>query len=59
MFKTILILCVGLAIGYGFGFKDAKKHEKTVVSRTVDKIGGSHRGKYDPDIDKQADSIVR
>jgi hypothetical protein len=55
----ILLLCAGIAIGYAFGFKDAKKHEKTVVSRTVDKIGGSNRGKYDPDIDKQADSIVR
>ena len=55
----ILLVSVGIAIGYAYGFKDAKKHEKTVVSRTVDKIGGSNRGKYDQDIDKQADSIVR
>ena len=59
MFKILLVLSIGIAIGYGYGFKDAKKHEKTVVSRTVDKIGGTNRGKYDQDIDKQADSIVR
>jgi hypothetical protein len=57
--KTLLVLCVGVAIGYGYGFKDAKKHEKTVVSRAVDRIGGSNRGKYDQNIDQQADSIVR
>ena len=59
MVKTVLVLCVGVALGYGFGFKDAKKHDKPVVTRVVDRIGGTNRGKYDQDIDKQADRIVR
>ena len=59
MVKTVLVLCIGVAVGYGFGFKDAKSHDKPVVTRVVDRIGGSHRGKYDPNIDKHAETIVR
>ena len=57
--KYILVLAIGLAIGYGYGFKDAKKHNKSVVSRVLDRVGGSNRGKYDQDLDKKADDAMR
>ncbi len=57
--KYVLLLLIGMAIGYGYGFKDAKKHEKTVFSRTIDKIGGSNRGKYKTDTDKQMKDVER
>ena len=57
--KYILVLAIGLAIGYGYGFKDAKKHKTTVVSRVLAKVGGSNRGKYDSDLDKKAEEATR
>ncbi len=57
--KYLLILALGVAIGYGYGFRDAKKHNRTVVSRVLDKVGGSNRGKYNQDVDKRADEAMR
>ncbi|HKG90310.1 MAG TPA: hypothetical protein VKA84_00385 [Gemmatimonadaceae bacterium] len=57
--KYILILAIGVAIGYGYGFSDAKKHNKSVVSRVLDRVGGSNRGKYDSDLDKKAEEASR
>ena len=57
--KYFLILAIGVAIGYGYGFQDAKKHQKSVVSRVLDRVGGSNRGKYDQDIDKKTEEEMR
>jgi hypothetical protein len=57
--KYILVLAIGLAVGYGYGFKDAKKYNRTVVSRVLDRVGGSNRGKYDQDIDKRSEDAMR
>jgi len=59
MFKFIIVLVVGIAIGYFYGFDDAKKNDVTVVERVVDRVGGSNRGKYRTDIDKQMDAAER
>ena len=59
MVKTLLILAVGVAIGYSYGYKDAKTHDKTVVERVLDRVGGSARGRYNPDVDRVADSLGR
>ena len=59
MVKTLLILAIGVAIGYSYGYKDAKKHDKTVVERVLDRAGGAARGKYNSNVDQQADSIGR
>ena len=59
MVKTLLVLAVGVAIGYAYGYKDAKTHQKTIVERVLDHAGASARGKYDPDLDKQVDSAER
>ena len=57
MFKFLLILVVGVAIGYSLGFKDAKKYNRTVIERVVGRVGGKNRGAYDTNLDKQAESI--
>jgi hypothetical protein len=59
MLKFIFVLVVGISIGYFYGFDDAKKHDENVVERTVDRVGGSNRGKYRADIDKQMESAER
>ena len=56
---ALFALLLGIGIGYFYGFDDAKRHDKNVVARTVDKVGGKNRGKYANDIDKQADAATR
>lgn len=57
--KTLFVLAVGVAIGYTYGYKDAKTHDKMVVERMLDRAGGAARGKYDPNVDVHADSVSR
>ena len=59
MIKTLLILIVGVAIGYSYGFKDARAHDRDILTRTIEKVGGSNRGKYNQDIDKTMDKVGR
>ena len=53
MLKFAIVLVAGIAIGYFYGFDDAKKNDENVVTRVVERVGGSNRGKYNADIDKQ------
>ena len=53
MLKFALVLVAGIAIGYFYGFDDAKKNDENVVTRVVERVGGSNRGKYNSDIDKK------
>lgn len=59
MIKTLLILVVGIAIGYSYGFSDARAHDRNVLTRTIEKVGGSNRGKYNQDIDKTMEKVGR
>lgn len=60
MVKTLLILAIGVAIGYSYGYKDARQYDKTIYERLIDRAGGAARGKYDPNVDQQqADSLGR
>lgn len=59
MFKIALLLLAGFAAGYSYGFKDAKEHDVDVVTRTVEKVGGSTRGKYKTDIDGQMERLEK
>jgi hypothetical protein len=56
---TIFALILGIAIGYGYGFRDAKIHKKSIVERTIDRVGGKNRGAYNNDIDKASASAER
>jgi hypothetical protein len=57
--KTLLILAVGVGIGYVYGFEDAKAHRQTIVERIVERIGGSNRDSYRTDVDRAMDRAER
>jgi hypothetical protein len=57
--KYVIILAVGVAIGYGYGFSDAQVNKKTIVSRIVDRVGGSNRDEFRNDIDGRMDKAGR
>lgn len=56
--RVLLLLAVGAAVGYVYGFRDARAHDRNVVERILDRAGGSARGKYNPDVDGGADAAV-
>ena len=57
MFKYLVILAVGVAIGYGYGWKDAQVNEKNVAERVVDRIGGETRERLGNDVDKRMAAV--
>lgn len=59
MFKNLLLLCIGLAAGYSFGFRDAREHDQSIVTRTVERIGGDARKQYGNDIDASMDRLEK
>jgi hypothetical protein len=58
MMKYILVLAIGVMIGYAYGFSDAKIHQHSIVTRTVQRIGGSNRDNFKNDLDKQTDAVA-
>jgi hypothetical protein len=58
MFKFIAVLVIGIAIGYFYGFDDAKRHDENVVVRVVDRVGTTG-SKYSTDVDKQMEAAER
>ena len=58
MIKYIVVLVLGLAVGYKMGYSDAAAKRKTIVERTLDKVGGSNRGKYNQDLDEKSGSVT-
>jgi hypothetical protein len=53
--KYVIILAIGVGIGYGYGFNDAQVNRKNIVSRIVDRVGGSNRKEFTNDIDDRMD----
>jgi hypothetical protein len=53
MFRNLVLLIVGLAIGYFLGFGDAKKHDDHIVKRLVGKAGGAARTNLSNDVDSK------
>jgi hypothetical protein len=51
MFKFFFILTIGVALGYGYGWKDAQQHEQHVAERVLDRIGGETRARMGNDVD--------
>lgn len=58
MFKFIVALVIGIAIGYFYGFDDAKRHDDNIVTRVVDKVGTTG-SKYQTDVDKQMEAAEK
>jgi uncharacterized membrane-anchored protein YhcB (DUF1043 family) len=58
MFKFAIALVVGIAIGYFYGFDDAKQHDENVVTRVVAQV--SKKGEnYRTDVDKQMEAAEK
>ena len=55
--KIALILAIGIAAGYSFGWKDAKKHKTSIVERTLDRVGGKTRDQYRTDVDARMEKL--
>ncbi|HWZ59420.1 MAG TPA: hypothetical protein VNW46_10635 [Gemmatimonadaceae bacterium] len=53
--RYLVLLAIGLGVGYGLGFQDAKQNDKNIVARLVDMVGGSTRDKLTTDADAQMD----
>jgi hypothetical protein len=51
MFKVLLLIVIGIAIGYFLGFNDAQKHDINIVQRVVNRAGGAARNSVSNDID--------
>lgn len=59
MVRAVVLIALGVVVGYTYGYKDARRHDKSVVERVLDRAGGSARGKYDPNLDRQLDQAER
>ena len=59
MFKILLILVIGVVAGYQIGWQDAKNNDETIVARTLEKVGGSSRGKYNNDNDNKMEALEK
>ncbi len=57
MMKFLLVLAVGVVIGYGVGYRDAKVYGRSIVTRTVERIGGSNRENFNNDLDGRGEAV--
>jgi hypothetical protein len=57
--RYLLLLVVGISVGYAIGFRDARTHDKMIVTRVVDHIQNANHGPMNSDADKQLDDIER
>ena len=40
MLRFLLVLLLGAALGYAYGFHDAQLHDKSIAGRAVDRVAG-------------------
>ena len=59
MLRTLLLLVIGIAIGYFLGFGDAQSNERNFVERLVDRAGAGMRDSLRNDIDARVDRASR
>lgn len=59
MFKLLLLLALGVVIGYHYGWSDAQVNDKRIAERMIDRIGGKTRDAMGNDVDKQLGVIEK
>ncbi|HXY30832.1 MAG TPA: hypothetical protein VEI06_08975 [Gemmatimonadaceae bacterium] len=59
MFRTAILIIVGVTIGYFYGFSDAQSHTDNLAVRVVNDIGGKNRASVRTDVDTKMDSVER
>jgi hypothetical protein len=57
MLKYVILLVIGVCVGYGLGFQDAKQNDENVVARLVQRVGGNNRDNVKTDVDAQMDKV--
>jgi len=57
MKKTLLLIAIGLAAGYWWGFSDAQTNTDNVAVRIINRTGGTSREKVRTNVDRQLDSL--
>ncbi|HTA74228.1 MAG TPA: hypothetical protein VK733_08155 [Gemmatimonadaceae bacterium] len=57
MLKYVILLVIGVCVGYGLGFQDAKQNDENVVARLVMRVGGNNRDNVKTDVDAQMDKV--
>ena len=57
MLKYVILLVIGIVVGYSLGFQDAKQHDQNVVARLVDRVGGTNRENMKTDVDAQMENV--
>jgi hypothetical protein len=57
MLKYVILLVIGVCVGYGLGFQDAKQNDENVVARMVMRVGGNNRENVKTDVDAQMDKV--
>ena len=57
MIKVAATLLIGAALGYWFGFSDAKQHSENMVARAVTHVADWQREKVSNDIDKRTEGM--
>jgi hypothetical protein len=59
MRKALVLIAIGVALGYSWGWRDAQTNDNDIVSRIVSQVGGSTRGDLKNDPDHLLDSLQR
>ncbi len=59
MRKALVLLAIGVALGYTWGWRDAHINDNDVVTRIVSQVGGSTRGNLKNNPDHMLDSLSR
>jgi hypothetical protein len=54
-----VLLAIGVALGYTWGWRDAHINDDDIVTRIVSRVGGSTRGELKNDPDHLLDSLSR
>jgi len=55
----LFVLAIGMAVGYGYGYKDARQHDQTVVTRMLERVGGATRSRVATDADATLREVER
>ena len=59
MMKTLVLLALGIAIGYSVGFSDARTHKDDIIHRLVLRVGGENREHMVNDVDATMDRLEK
>lgn len=59
MMRVLIVLIIGLVIGYAYGFSDARKHDRNVAVRLIERAGGSTRDRVGTDVDRKLEELEK